>query len=212
MSRTLPTGYAALTETKKVFPAFFVELDWPDGLVHMWSGYGSIVWDGKTFVGAGKLGSVSEIVETKDGKPNGMTLTINGIPSDLLAEATRNDTQGRSAKVWLAGLTPSAQIDVAPYQIHDGVINVCPIQDDGTTGSISIHLEKDMYDRRVKERRNTHEDQQIDYPGDTFFEHTAATAVADYVWGGKSEAGNPRPTGSGSSKGFFGNIIDPGAA
>lgn len=195
MSRNLPTGFAAITEATKKYPAFLVELDWPDGMVRMWSGYGQITWDGNVYVGAGKLGSVSEINETKDGKPNGMSLTLNNIPSDLLAEAVRNDTQGRSGKVWIAGMTPAAVFASDPYLIYDGVIDVCPIQDDGETGSITINLEKDMYDRRAHERRNTHEDQQIDWPGDTFFELTASTAITDFVWGGKTVSGTP-PAGS----------------
>jgi len=66
MSRTLPTGYATATEATVFGPVFLVELDWPDGMVWLWNGYGPLSWDSKTWAGTGELGRIGEIRETRD--------------------------------------------------------------------------------------------------------------------------------------------------
>lgn len=190
MSRDLPTGYAALAASGVFRPVFMVDLDWPGGAVYAWGGYGSISWNGHTYIGTGKNGTISEVSESSDGRANGLTLTITGIPSDVLVEAMANDSQGRSGKVWLAGMADDGTFGADPYCIFDGVIDVCPTEDSGVTGSISVQLEKELIDRRINSWRNTHEDQQIEYPGDMFFEYVAGLATQEGVWGGKVVGGS----------------------
>ncbi len=196
MARTLPTGFAALAAGPVFRPVFLVDLDWPSGQVYVWNGYGNISWGGHTYVGTGHLGTISNIGETKDGKANGVTLTLNGIPSDLVADALANDAQGRVAKIWLAGMAADGTFGADPYPIYDGVIDVTPMEDAGSTCSLSVQLEKELIDRRLHNRRNTHEDQQIDYPGDDIFQYVAGLATKEGTWGGKTVGAAPGSAGA----------------
>ncbi len=203
MSRTLPTGYAALAAARVFRPVFLVDLDWPSGIVYLWGGYGTMPWGGNTYVGTGHLGGVSTISESFNGRANGVTLTLSGIPSALLADALAVDSQGRRGRVWLAALANDGSMAADPYLIFDGVIDICPVSDDGSTASITVQLEKELIDRRVNNWRYTHEDQQIDSPGDLIFSFVAGLANAQFHWGGKALAppdlggSGSGPTGSG---------------
>jgi hypothetical protein len=190
MSRTLPTGYAALTEGKVFRPVFLMFLDWPADPVYAWTGYGSITFDGHTWVGVGTYGAISQIAESKDIRANGISLTVSGIPSDLVAKALADDTSGASGKVYMASLANDGTFAADPYLIFDGFIDVVPMEDSGETSTLTVQLEKELIDRRFNDRRNTHEDQQIDYAGDMFFEFVAGLVDKQITWGGVTVAGS----------------------
>lgn len=196
MSRTLPTDYAAETEAPIFRPAFFVYLDWPSGAVRAWTGYGTISWGGHDWTGVGHLGSISPIGENTDLRANGLTLTLNGIPSELIADVLANDSQGRTAKVWLAPMTSAGALAADPYLLKDAVIDVCPFTDEGATASISVKIENELIDRRQKVRRRTHEDQQLVLAGDMYYEYVAGLADKQITWGGKTVSGSARTAGS----------------
>lgn len=201
MSRDLPAGAAAAFAAQKVPPIFLVELQWPTGTVYAWSGFGNITWDGHTFVGTGTLGKISEVRESREGGANGMILSLAGVNSSELARSLEDDSQGRPGKVWVGTLAANGTLAHDPYLLFDGIIDVCPTEDSGETATISVYLEKELIDTRTRGRRYTHEDQQLDYPGDLFFQYVAGLAEKDVQWGtANAPAGGAAP-GSGSGDG-----------
>ena len=198
MSRTLPTGFQAAMSASVVRPAFFVQLNWPSGTIYVWTGYGSKSWDGHTFLGTGHLGKISEIKESGDLGANGVTLSMSGIPSALVAEALANDAQGQPAKIWIAALAADGSLAADPYLVFDGKIDQTVIEDSGDTATISVQLQKELVDNRSGARRYTHEDQQIEYAGDLGFEYVAGLANKTFTWGTASATPNGAPAGSGS--------------
>lgn len=191
MSRDLPTGFASAMDAATLHPCILVELAWPTGTVRAWNGYRDLTWDGNTFIGTGHLGGISAIKESRDGAANGVALTLSGIPSGNVSLALANDTQGQSAKIWFGELNSAGAFTIDPYQIFEGVIDVCPIEDDGTTATITVQLEKELIDRRARGRRYTHEDQIIDYPTDRGFEYVAGLVNKPLNWGGPNNNVTP---------------------
>jgi hypothetical protein len=183
MPRDLPTSFGAAAAAASISPVFLVELQWPTGTVRAWNGYGDITWGGNTFTGTGHLGTISPIKETRDGAANGVQLRLSGIPSGLIALALADDTQGRPAKIYFGLLNASAGFTIDPYLIFDGVIDICPIEDNGETASITINLEKELIDSRARGRRYTDEDLQIEYPGDLGLAYVAGLQNKEITWG-----------------------------
>jgi hypothetical protein len=183
VSRNLPTGMAAAVSAASVAPVFLAHLNWPTGAVRAWTGYGNITWDSQTWVGTGHLGGISDIRESADGSANGVTLSLSGIPSAEIARALEGDSQGRSGKIYFGVLSSSGTFAIDPYLIFDGLIDVCPLDDNGETATISVQLEKELIDMRTRGRRYTHEDQQLDHPGDLGFEYIAGLADKEVKWG-----------------------------
>lgn len=183
MSRDLPAGMGAAGAAAVVSPIFLARLDWPTGEVFAWTGYGNIAWDGQTWVGTGNLGTISAVRESAEGAANGVTLSLSGIPSGNLALALASDSQGRPGKIYFGMLAPDGTLAVDPYLIFDGVIDVCPVEDTGEMCQIAVQLEKELIDNRSLGRRYTHEDQQIDHPGDRGFEYVAGLVDKHIQWG-----------------------------
>jgi len=171
--RDLPANFAATLGQRVLSPAFFVHLAWPTGEVYVWGGYGTVTWGGKQWQGVGELGSISQIGESSDTHANGVQLTLSGIPSEAIARAFDNKLQGRPAQIYLGLFDEQMQLISPPLCLFDGVIDSSGFEDTGQTSTITVNLEKELIDRRDDYRRFTHEDQQLDAPGDKFFEQVA---------------------------------------
>jgi hypothetical protein len=194
MARDLPSGMAAAIAAKNVNVAIFCELDWPSAPVRVWSGIGSFTFDGKTFTGLGDLGSITPVQESSDGRANGLTVTLSGIPTDIVAATLDEYYQGRDANIWVGCLTDSgALVSTLPYLQFAGKMDVGSYSADGATASIAITIEGEMIIlQQANGRRRTHEDQQLDYPGDLGFEFVVS-ANSEQVdnWG---QPGNSIPS------------------
>ena len=182
MSRDLPTGLAAAFASAKIFPCFLVEVEWPGGTVYVWNGYHSLSWGGHTWLPTGDFGGISNIKENRDLTANGVSLTLSGIPSNIIGEAMRNDTQGRPVKIYFGTLTTTGFV-IDPYLQWSGLIDAISHSDDGKTATLTVNCETEMIDNRSAARRYTHEDQQLDFPGDTAFRFVAGMPLTTLTWG-----------------------------
>ena len=175
MPRDLSTGEVSIVTGKTIRPAFFVELQWPSGTARFWSGVGPIVVGDDTYTGTGDFGSVSSMKDSSDGSINGMTLTLSGVPSDLVSTVLAENYQYRIANVSLGLLDNSGALAFPPRAIFSGRMNVATDTDDGTSATITLSIEPRMIIiQRASNRRYTNEDQKAEYPFDTGLEYVAA--------------------------------------
>jgi len=182
MSRDLTASVLAEVEKSQVDPAVFVFLDF-DTPLYIWSGVGDAVWDGHTWLGVGDLGTVSPAKETASTQAEGMTFQLSGIPSDLLYTALAENYQGAAAIMWLGFLTAGSIIS-DPVQIFAGRMDTMEISEQAETSTITVSAESRLADLlKTREWRYTHEDQQIDYPGDLGFEFVTALQDKEILWG-----------------------------
>ncbi len=183
MARTLTTAMQTEVGADAVSPVFFVELDFASGFVRVWSGYGSIVWGGKTWTGAGTLMAIEPLGESVDFVANGANLKLNGIPSDMIAIALGQTYQGRDATIHLGFLDAAGAVIADPIQLFAAFMDTMEIDEDGETASIIVRIESQAVSlKRAKVWRYTHEDQQIDYPGDRGFEYVAGLQDKNIQW------------------------------
>ena len=63
--------------------------------VHLWSGYGTITYNGTGYLGIGTLGTISPIEETTDIAARGISLQLSGVPTAQIAIALTENYQGR---------------------------------------------------------------------------------------------------------------------
>lgn len=202
MARSLTAGTLAQLSQGKVAVALFVEVDFADATSYLWSGLGPIAWNAHTWLGVGKFGKVSDVTERTGVQADGITLTLSGVPQDMLDEALLQCRQGRPVKVWFGFLDAAGAVIADPYQTFAGRMDV-PIIDEGAeTATVSITVENRLIDlQRSRERRYTDDDQKIDYPTDRGFEYVASLQEQNLVWGkGQAVAsggGNRGPIGRG---------------
>lgn len=178
MSRTLPTAFLAALMAKNVRPALFFEGEFTDGWLRLWSGVGEIVWGERTWTGAGILLGIGGIDEGRDVVASGTSVTLSGVPTDLMAVAISKARQGAPGRIYL-GLLTFTDLGVAlastPLILFAGILNVPSAASGRETTTITLTYENRLVDlTRARELRYTDETQRQLFPGDRAFEYVTA--------------------------------------
>lgn len=199
MSRTVDGDFLVEITAARFAPATFAFLDFQGGAVRVWDGVGSITWGGNTYVGLGYLGAISPIEESADTRANGIVLSVSGVPSSLIATVLGDNYNRREVSVWIGALDAVGALVADPELAFTGKMNNVDFDKGEKSSVIRIHAESRLVDLlRPRERRYTHEHQQIDYPGDLGLEYMARAQSTPLQWGG---ARVPTYSGGGSSGG-----------
>jgi hypothetical protein len=184
MSRPLTNPLKTVITSGRMYPVVFVEIEFADQTLYLWSGIGTKSWNGQSWAGVGYLGSISPISEGTDIQAYGITLSLSGIPTSMLTEVLTYARQGKAVKVWFGALDDTGAVVADPFQSFAGRLDVPTIDEGAEAASISITAESCLVDlNRSHERRYTHEDQQIDYPGDLGFIFVPSLQEWNGIWG-----------------------------
>ncbi len=191
MARDLSVALEAELQKAGLKPVIFTEVEVSSGTVRVWSGVGTITWDSVSWTGVGKLGSISSITETSETRAEGLVLTLSGVDPTLLGYALTEIRHGKNAKVWLGAMDDAGAILADPFLSFSGKVDTASVDEGGETSQIQISVESRLIEmHRPRDRRWTHEDQQIDYPGDLGFEYVAGLQELNIIWG----RGTPLPS------------------
>ena len=185
MARSLTGGMVTEVTAASLQPILLVKLAFDSADLNLWTGIGDLVFGGDTYTGAGDLLAFSAIEESDELKAVGLTGSLSGIPSSLVAIALAEDYMGRPVTVWFGVLDSSGALVADPEPIFAGLIDTMPIEDAGETATIQVNAENRL--ARLEEsraRRYTPEDQAIDYPGDLGLDFVVALNDGrDIIWG-----------------------------
>ena len=226
MSRDL-TGILSYLEFDEVKPFFAVELLFETGIVigtdgsgnsiesaplYFWTGIGDTTIDGITYTGTGNLMQISNLKETAEIQAAGATLTLSGIPADMLSLALSVPYQGRIGKIKFGlidadnnllqletafNMLLESGIDIGlenPEQsnvlvdMFVGYMDQMNIDESAETSIISLSLESKLLDLdRPVIRRYNNESQKALFPNDKAFEFLNDLQGKDLSWGRASE-------------------------
>tara|TARA_B110000114_G_scaffold169968_1_gene194303 strand:+ start:64 stop:642 length:579 start_codon:yes stop_codon:yes gene_type:complete len=182
---------------KVVRPIFLVHMVFDSSQLNIWSGIGDLSFDSVTYTGLGDLLSISEIKETSDISATGISVSLSGVKTSLIAVAKDQDYQGRELTVRLGAFNESGSLIADPVIIFSGFMDTMTIAEAGAYSSITIAVENKLVAfERAKVRRYTAEDQKIEYPADKGFEFVTSIVQKEIFWGRPSPASgdvtNPR--------------------
>jgi hypothetical protein len=181
--RSMAGGYTAIIGDAVLRPAVFYEGEFEAGTVRLWSGLGPFSWDGYTWTGAGTLLGIGEITETTETRAAGLTASLSAMTSGIVALAMANGNAGKSGSIWLALLNAAGALVDTPLLAWRGRLDQPLVSLDGQSATVGMQYESRLVDlSRPRVRRWTHEDQQIDYPGDRFFEFEPALQDQVLQW------------------------------
>ncbi len=191
MSRNLTAAAIAEITAQNMRPVLFVALQFSSGYLYLWSGYGSIVWNGITWQGVGDLGAISAITEVSDVSAASLNLTLAGVPVSLLGDALTQVRQGNAVIIYQGFLTAAGAIVANPYQAWAGRMDTCTIREGASqtggpvdTAVITLSCENRLIDlKRARERDYDQQDQQINFPGDNGFQFVPQLQQLNVVWG-----------------------------
>jgi hypothetical protein len=186
----IPDGYGYVVEDTGVYiPPDEIEYRGQTielGPVYLWSGYGDLEYDGKTYIGAGNLLHISDVTETADIRAAGASISLSGVSSTLLALAITQPYQGRLCNV-LFGLMDSdgSVIDLATLFV--GYMDQMNIEDGADTCTIQMTVESKLIDlERPRTFRYTSENLKARYENDLAFDFIPDLQDAPLIWGRES--------------------------
>lgn len=186
MARDLSSGVNTEVQAAIVHPVVLFEGDFNGSIARVWTGIGTLNWAGYNWSGLGTLAGISAIEETTEVSAKQVTVSLSGIPLENISLVLGSAKQGRGGKVWLGFLDANGNLIADPYLAFSGMLDVPVIEDAGESATISITYESRLVAlERARERRYTHEDQQIDYPNDLGLAYVNAIQDAQISWGTK---------------------------
>ena len=180
MSRDIASVIANVLGDEVIQPFFAIDLEFDSGTLRFWSGVGTKTINGEAYLGAGTLLGISDIDETAEIAAAGVTLTLSGIPAELLSLALNEPYQNRRALIYFGILGEEA--DMA--EIFTGTMDRMDIEEGADTSVIQLAIENRLLDlERARVRRYTNNDQQSRFPGDKGFEFVETIQDRELFWG-----------------------------
>lgn len=135
------------------------------------------------WIGVGTLGSISEIEEGVDLQMYGLTLSLSGLESSVVAKCLGTGYAGRPATVWLGLLDVDYQIIADPIVVFKGVMDTMPLKL-GKDAVIQLTIESKLVNwERPYGRRYNDEDQKFEFSGDRGFEFVSQMVEKEILWG-----------------------------
>lgn len=184
MSRTLTTEISAEIVKPVLTPVWFIEADFPGGSVRVCTAASTVDWDGKSWTALGYLLAPSPARDTQNIEATGLSITLSGVPSELIATVYGEFAQGRPCTVWLGLLNASGEVIPNPVRINRGRLDAITDEDDGATATITVTVENGLRDlQRPNVRRYTHEEQQRLFPGDLGLQFVPKIQEREIFWG-----------------------------
>lgn len=183
MSRNLDSTLSSSLTDKTVYPIVLVMLTFRSQVSYIWTGTGTLVWNGMSFLGVGSLGKLSDIVEGTAVKADGATVSLSGIDPTLQAECMADIQLGAPAKIWY-GHFANGQVLGSPYLIFSGQVDKPSFTIGAEAISIQLALESRMSNHaRPSSRRYTSADQRISFPTDISMSWVEQLSDQALIWG-----------------------------
>lgn len=184
MTRILDAAVIAELDGVVLTPVILTEMFFTSGTLRLWSGYGTLNWDGNAYTGAGFLLGFSGVEETSDLSVPSAKFSLSGVSNSILALALAEDYQGKKIICRGAFLDPAGAMIGAPYVVFAGKMDVMEIQDDGTTCMVGVNAESDLVDlQTVRSSYYTAEDQKTRFPDDKGLDFIATISDVQINWG-----------------------------
>ena len=182
----MTAGMVSEVTTAQLSPVLLVDMDFTTP-VYLWTGYGTLTYAGKGYLGTGDLGTIAPVEETTDLSARGLMFQLSGIPTAFISLALNENYQGRSCSVQLGALSTTAGLIASPVTVFVGRMDVMAISDDGSTAQITMSAEARLVDLlRVKESRYTDEEQQTIDATDKGLEYVNAIQEKTIYWGAQN--------------------------
>ena len=186
MPRDISSGMLDSLLTNYVRPCFLLTITFASQTINCWTGVGDLIVPTSpptVYIGIGDMGTIGQITEASDVQAYGTTVTLSNIDTNLLSESLTDIQLGAPATLYFALLDSSGTIYGNPYPLFSGTVDKPTIHVGVQTSSITIALENRLSNlQRASTRRYTAADQNLYYPGDTFFNSVESLNDLALIW------------------------------
>lgn len=184
MTRSLAGGMATEVTGATIRPITLVKFEFDSGDLNLWSGIGTLSWNGDTYTGSGNLLAISPITETEEIVANSVEFTVSGISSSIISTALSEEYQGRTVTMWLGAFDSSKAIIADPIKLFSGIMDVMTIVEAGGMATVTVVAESQLRSlSRPSPRKWTSADQKVAYPTDKGFDEVDQIQDDPIRWG-----------------------------
>ena len=172
-------------EGRVVRPVRLIFIDWPGGAVYAHTGRGDIVFQGKTWLGVGSFGSVSDLELNDNVGAHTVNLGISGIDPKTLTEVVTQNVINREVELYYGVLDEDWQLIGAHPYFYGRVsgTSITRYQDD----AIAVQATSKTADwAKSRYERYTYESFISVNPGDDFCQYVDQMAEREISFGGSS--------------------------
>jgi hypothetical protein len=172
-----------------------VDFDFPSGHLRLWTGVGELSFGGSTYIGVGKLGSISVPSEATNLSADKKTYQLSGVDPALVSESDIDNSFGRDVIEYFGFLNHETRQLVDTPEINwEGRIDTMR-RVDGVSPIIEVNAEHRlaMLDRSDG-WRYTHEHQQQFFAGDKGLEFVGTLDAKEVLWNGERAYPGTPPT------------------
>ena len=170
MARSIGNTFSTQLSSAQVRPFYAVKMNFTSGTLLLTTTYTDLNIGGNTYIGAGNLLTISNVLESADTKATGIKITLNSIETSILSAGLSEDTAGMVVEVYFGVLTTSNNADAVvdtPYQIFSGFIDSMVLDEAQDTSTLTFTVESKMISlERPIDRRYTDQDQKELFAGD----------------------------------------------
>jgi hypothetical protein len=171
-------------------PAIFVSIQFATTTAYLWSGLGSVTWNGQTWTGLGSLLGIGTIESAATVEARGALITISGLDATLLSGCRSELQIGLPVNVYFTVYSSGALI-ATPISAWTGRSDQPTIGVSGETATIAIACENRLIDMNIAvDRRHTTQDQQMTYPGDLGLQFKDGLQEKTLYWGQQANSTN----------------------
>jgi hypothetical protein len=157
--------------------------NFPSGPFAMFTGPGTVDYDGNTYVGAGNLLTIGEASSSSGDDKGGLTIELSGASDEVISIAETEEFQRSRVTVRLALFNPDGTLADSDV-FFDGLADSVDTDDDPSGPSVTLSCEQRALDLgRARPFRYTPEDQKSRHDGDTFFDLVQTIQTREPTWG-----------------------------
>ncbi len=183
MTRSLTGGQTTAVQSAGLGLLIFVEMLFDSGALRVCSAGYDYAWNSFTWLGVGQLGTVEPVRESETGEVSGLAFSLSGVPSTHISLAMNEPYQGRTVRVYFGLLDANYALIGTPVLEWEGAIDIMTIEDSGTTSTIRVTAENELFDfERPNVLLLTDEDQQKLFTGDLGLQYAAQMVDRPLVW------------------------------
>lgn len=205
MTRDVSEAVLSSLEDDVVYPFYAIELLFDgENTLRLWTGQGTLVYDGVEYFGTGQILAVDSVEETTEMSAKGATLTLSSVPATVLSLALSEPYQGRRCNIYFGMfargslltesnvyilLEDGSQIllesqDTGLTQIFSGYMDQMNIEEGPESSILSLTVENKLIDlERIRVARFTSSYQKSIYPNDRGLDFIEDLQDKNIIWG-----------------------------
>lgn len=206
MSRDVSDEILSTIDEEVIYPFYAIELLF-DGsqTLRLWTGKGTLVYEGVSYYGTGQILSVDTVEETTETSAKGATLTLSAVPTEILSLALSEPYQGRKCNIFFGLFTSKEKLltESSVYilledgskvfldnqrtgltQVFSGYMDQMTIEEGPASTVMKLTVENKLVDlERSRVARFTSAYQKSIYPSDKGLDFVEDLQDKEIVWG-----------------------------